>query len=432
VASIVNALDQYSDVTKDIWKQWADLAIWERLLTSCYVLESQQSMLLAREPGPSMYQQSGLCLPFPAHCSVWDAPTLSDWTTAVHQHSCSPQYVDGVTPATVLVPCDPFQSSILIAAYYNRFEAASPYTSEPDTYEIERVLDDSFSTKQNLLTAKLFQVTPVRALLAVSGESWILSEKVSSTQAYTEHKINLRAWINQVWSVPSTVSQPVASEEALNIARQILETALTLQPDGSELNMGLDMGIYIAALVLWAVTTAASTRNEASEQMSQPADYCQLQSPDFVTRHDSIAVPMTSYQLPCSISTGTMSMTSPIESGIESLALSQPPSPTRHDDMGSTTLLSYDQIAQNTFSFLSAIGELTTTSQRWPGLNALQTGCISMLLWVKLQLRGACHENQNDLAIWTSGSGDGLGELLNSVVGSLEKILNGGWTHWGI
>jgi hypothetical protein len=55
-----------------------------------------------------------------------------------------------------------------------------------------------------------------------------------------------------------------------------------------------------------------------------------------------------------------------------------------------------------------------------------------MLLWVKLQLRGACHENQNDLAMWTSGSGDGLGELLNSVVGSLEKILNGGWTHWGI
>jgi hypothetical protein len=432
VANVVPNLDDHSNVTIDTWKQWADLAVWERLLTSCYVLEFQQSMLLAREPGPSMYQQSGLDLPFPTHSLVWDAPTLSDWTAAVQQHSSSPQYVDGVTPATVLVPCDPFQSSILIAAYYNRFEVTSPYMSESATAEIEHVLDDSFTTKQNLLTAKLLQVTPVRALLAVSGESWILSEKVSSPQAYTEHKINLRAWINQVWSSPSTVSQPVASEEALKIAREILETALTLQPDGFELNMGLDMGIYIAALVLWAVTTAASTRNEASEQTSQPADYCQLQPPGFVNRHDSIAVPMTSYQLPSSISTSTISMTGPIESGIESLALSQPPSPTGHDDMGSTTLLSYDQIALNAFSFLSVIRELTAPSQQSPDLNALQTGCISMLLWVKLQLRGACQENQDDMAMWTSGSGDGLGELLNSVVGSLEKILNGGWTRWGI
>jgi hypothetical protein len=428
----VPTLDNHSNVTMDTWKQWADLAVWERLLTSCYILESQQAMLLAREPGPSMYQQSGLYLPFPTHSLVWDAPTFSDWTAAIQQHSSSPRYVDGVTPATILVPCDPFQSSILVAAYYNRFEVTSPYMSEPANEEIDHVLDGSLTTKQNLLTAKLLQVTPVRALLAVSGESWILSEKVSSPQAYTEHKVNLRAWVTQIWSTPSTVSQPVASEEALKIAVQILQMALTLHPDGFELNMGLDMGIYVAALVLWAVTTAASTRNEVSEQMPQPTGYFQLQSPGFVTSHDSIAIPMTSYQLPCSISTGTMSITGSIESGIESLALRQPPSPTGHDDIGATALLSYDQIALNAFSFLSVILELTTPSQQSPDLNALQTGCISMLLWVKLQLRGVCHGNQNDMTMWTSGSGDGLGELLNGVVGSLEKILNGGWTRWGI
>jgi hypothetical protein len=41
-------------------------------------------------------------------------------------------------------------------------------------------------------------------------------------------------------------------------------------------------------------------------------------------------------------------------------------------------------------------------------------------------------DDQTNMSMWTGGSGDGLGELLNSIVGSLERIMNGGWTRWGI
>lgn len=426
------SFNEHDNVTIDIWQQWAKLAVWQRLLASCYVLESQQAMLLAREPLQSLYSKSGLDLPFPTHSLIWDAATLNDWTVAVQQHSSSPQYVFQVPQASVLVPCDTFQSSVLVAAYYNRFEVISPYLDEPTTSEIDHVLDVSFATKQNLLTAKLLQVIPVRSLLAVSGESWILSEKVSSPQVYSEHKFTLRAWVHQIWSTPSTASQPVASKEAIRLGVEILQMALTEQSDGFELNMGLDMGVYIASLVLWAVTTAASTQSIPSQHVLQPAVHGHTSQPSgFLDRHSSVPSPMTPCQLPTSFPLDTSTVT-PIQTGIENLILSQPPSPTRHDSIGATNVLSHDQIAINTFTFLSVITDLASPSPQSPDLNAMQTGCISMLLWVKLQLRGAIHEEQNDMAMWTSGSGNGLGELLNSVVGSLEKILNGGWTRWGI
>jgi hypothetical protein len=111
---------QHENVTLTRWLQWVELSTWQRLLASCYTLEAQQATMLAREPSPSLFQQPGLDLPFPVHTLVWDAINLNEWAIAAQQYS-SPQYVFDVSQDSMLTPCDPFQSSILIAAYYNRF-----------------------------------------------------------------------------------------------------------------------------------------------------------------------------------------------------------------------------------------------------------------------------------------------------------------------
>jgi hypothetical protein len=36
------------------------------------------------------------------------------------------------------------------------------------------------------------------------------------------------------------------------------------------------------------------------------------------------------------------------------------------------------------------------------------------------------------MAVWASAPGAGLGELLDGVVGCLERVLNRGWVGWGI
>lgn len=427
------SLARRENVTLSRWLQWIEHSTWQRLAISCYILETQQATLLAREPLPSLLQESGVDLPFPAPTLVWDATNLNDWAIAVQQHSSSPQYVFEVSPGSVSPTCDTFQSSLLIAAYYNRFNLVAPYASTPSIEDIDHVLDGSFATQQKLLAAKLLQVTPVRALLAVSGESWILSEKVPSQQVFNALKATIRTWVAQLWSATTSDSQHVSVKEAIRLSIQILQLALNTSPDAFTLNMGADMGMYFAALVLWAATTAASTRG--SQYALRDASHHNRSPPTFIGHHGSMSVPSTPTQLPNTISTLPTLASSPIQMNALGLVHSQPTSPGRHDSFAATTLLSHDQITLNSMSFLSDILGLVTAepnSQHIPDLAGLQTGCVSMLLWVKLQLRGASADSQTDGDLWANRPGEGLGELLDSVVGSLERILKRDWTEWGI
>jgi hypothetical protein len=433
LGDITLSLTQPENATLSSWIRWVELGIWQRLLTSCYILESQQAMLLAREPIPSQFQESGMDLPFPIHTSVWDAMTLEEWTMAAQQYSSSPQYVFAATPDSVLVPCDSFQSSILVAAHYNRFDVAMPYSNTFSNSEIDLLLDESFVTKKKLLTAKLLQVTPIRELLAVSGESWILSEKVSSPQTFTAFKTTLRTWAAQLWSAPMNNCQPAASREALKLSVEILTMALNEPAESLELGMGTDMGVYFAGLVLWAITTAASTRANASQQALRYAPYRHNSlPPSYQTSHNPTSAPATSTPLSDVFTIPTPMDPCTTQAIVQGLIHSQPTSPARHDSLSGTALLSYDQITYNSLSFLPVILSLALQPQQPLDLSTLQAGCISMLLWVKLQLRGTPLEDQTDMAVWASAPGDGLGELLDGVVGSLERVLNRGWTGWGI
>lgn len=430
-------LSRDEDVTLSHWHQWIELSTWQRLAISCYILDSQQATLLAREPLPSLFQESGVDLPFPAHISVWDATNLEDWTTAVQQHSSSPQHVFGVSLATTSLPCDTFQSSILIAAHYNRFNAVTPYVSTPSVEDIDQVIDGSFATQQKLLTAKLLQVTPIRALLAVSGESWILSEKVPSPETYATLRTTLRTWVTQIWCASSSAIEHVPIKEAIRISIQILQLALNTPTEILTLDLGADMGLYFAALVLWAATAAASTRAKLSQRGGgrQTPRRNHSHSPGFNNHHGSTSLAPTSTQLPNPATSYPASTSSPIQSDALSVTHSQPTSPSRHDSIAATTLLSHDQIALNSITFLSVVLRLIATEPKSlyvPDLGSLQAGCVSMLLWVKLQLRGASMDDQVGADGWTGRPVEGHGELVDSAIGSLERLLNRRWSDWGI
>jgi hypothetical protein len=413
---LATSLALVENVTVDRWMQWIELSTWQRLLVSCYILESQQATLLARQPLPSLFLDSGVDLPLPAHIVLWDATTLNDWAIAAQQYSQSPQYVYEIAQGSSLATCDSFQSSLLIAAHYSQFESSSPCMDVTSLLYIENHLDGSFSTRQKLLTAKLVQVAPLRALLAVSGESWILSEKVPSQQVFQQLKTTLRTWVHQLWSATTPNSEPVPVILALALSLNILQQALDERPESLSLDMGTDMGLYFAALVLWTITAAASARAKGVQQVSPHAPRRQQSQP--VIHHASTSVPST-----------------PTQTKLLGLVRSQPTSPVRHDSLASTTLISHEHITLNSASFLSEAQHLISidpVSQSELNMSRLQAGCISLLLWVKLQLRGAPLEEQSGMAVWSSRPGEGLGELLDSIVGSLERVLNRGWSGWGL
>ncbi|KAI4942669.1 hypothetical protein J4E91_009838 [Alternaria rosae] len=412
-AELIASLAQLEHVTSEHWTSWVELATRQRLFLSCYILESQQPLLLARESLLSLIHDTHFDIPFPAHGSLWDATGPIEWAAAAQQHPYTPSYVYEITSTSLPGPLDTFQSSVILAVHYNRQETSTPYISSSTASRLEHLLDDAPATKRMLSVAKLVQVTPIRALLAVACETWIFSEKVASAQAFAALKTTLRTWVAQLWSTSETEGVPV--KEALKLSIDILQQAVSEQRDSIPLEMGTDMSIFFAALVLWIVTVAATTRakaahQKASQQIRRPSN---SDPPTLFTPTTWASATPTS----SSTSTSTSQPRSPIISAT-------PENP----------LLSHAQIIINTISFLTdtlAMSDTTASSHQYLADHARrQTGCISLLLWVKLRLRGVPLEDQS--GAMADASGEGLGELLEGVVGSVETILRKGWGDWSI
>ncbi|KAH7551898.1 hypothetical protein BM1_09532 [Bipolaris maydis] len=406
LGDIVSSLDQPAEPTSACWQQWIELASWQHLLLSCYILESQQSLLLARKPLSSLVQDTAFDLPFPRHVSSFDATDLASWAEAVRQHSNSPAYVYEVMPESTSVSFDTFQSAVLLAAHYKCPENSSSYISSPTVSNMEHLLAKTPVTMRMLATSKLVQVTPLRALLAVSGESWILSEKVETPQLFTALKTSLRTWVAQVWSTPASEGVPV--KEALRISVEILQQALQEQRLGVVPEMGTDMGIFFAALVLWVVTVAATTR---MRRLSSETATTQCR-----TRSQSLTQPGATVQ----------------QSSLLPSPLTAPHSPI-FEATPENPVLSHAQITINTISFLNNALFVSPNAVSAKDVSRQQTGCVSLLLWVKLRLRGVPVDDLNGSAAaggWDTTSK--LGELLDGVTGSLERILRSGWSGWGV
>ncbi|KAF2439520.1 hypothetical protein P171DRAFT_369956 [Karstenula rhodostoma CBS 690.94] len=420
----VSALVQPENATYARWTQWIELSTQQRLLLCCYILEYQQATLLARNSLQSSINCQGLDLPLPAHSELWDASTPSDWAMAAQQNPHQLTYVFQVAPEAMQT-FDTFQSSLIIAAYYNHFNNPTPYLAPANFQHLDHLLDNSAVTKHQLLTAKLLQVVPIRALLAISGETWILSEKTSLPQISAGYRTTLRSWISGLWTDGADL-QGQSAKDALKLAIEIVQHAMTAQTQTLRLELGADLGLYFAALTIWAATVAANTRINAPQSV-QPHRF-QSHSP----------LPTSYPSTPTHYSMNTTGTPHAVGLGLTSHPATSPVPPST-----SAPSMHYSELTMLSINFLStALVELDFLGvvHQWPrDVAEWKHGCAAMLRWVKMRLRGGATEGRDSVSSTLNvGSrngdgfgGDGFGQLLDGVICALEKILIRGWDVWG-
>jgi hypothetical protein len=420
----ISNLNPHDPAVVQHWHRWVDLKSPQRLLQCCYILEYQQATLLARPPKESLIAVSGLDLPFPAPGALWDAESASDWAMVAAQFDSLPLGLYEVTASMSTPVLDHFQSSLLIASHYNQFGSPAPF---PSVSSIDHLVDPSPLTQHHLLTAKLVQLTPLRALLAVSGESWICSEKVHLARTFHSYKNSLKAWLNQLWNADAdSTSQDV--KEALRVAIEILRQGLTAEDFRPEL--GAEMGMYYAALVIWAVTVAASTR------LGSHGHSPRLNAVHTLP-HRAAPYSSTSTHLSAPTSTSSNPMHT-VNIGLHqsSMISTAPISPSS---------MPRAEIVAHSVTFLDSaaleLGFLNLVPQ-WPrDVAQWQHGCFVLLRWVKMTLRNGSPDGRDSVvssgptSAGTGRGSDSSGELLDGVVGVLEKVMTimaRGYEHWGI
>lgn len=233
----------------------------QRLLLACYILDQHHATLFGRQP-TNCFSRTGnsMELPFPQSQTFWDAP--------------SEQFgLDEPTPSRVWEavdaaestqqPYDLFQSMLMMACLSD-----PSIDSSRDLTPILSAMEQSPRIKLAYNTFMLCRNTPVRDLLAVAGESWVMAEKLSTQSDFTGAQIESRQWARgQVHT-----SMAFAIDMEMTPVNTAMTHALSiLQLHQSHSKTGLlfqEWSAYLASVVIWARAYVASNVLPATPRLS--------------------------------------------------------------------------------------------------------------------------------------------------------------------
>lgn len=285
------------------WLEWIHLHSMERLLTACYILEAQHALLLARPN--STHTSFGLELYIPASTALWEAGIHTRWAQLIRGVT-SPvtdvyQSLDIMLHHDNQVPrFEPFQCALITACHASsvvsqRQEADNgafvPATAAHPIFEASNVavLEQALCPQANVLIAhhmvRLAAHSPIRALLAVSGESWVFSQRLSSdalvaAAEFETLEAELQSWsetLQQPFPWPTSTEMRSDTHEALQRALDIVRLALDME--SRNLAFGGELAVYYSSLVLWACTFRAVCKAEAAGLKFEDDDTAEFAAP---------------------------------------------------------------------------------------------------------------------------------------------------------
>ncbi|KIY02814.1 uncharacterized protein Z520_01279 [Fonsecaea multimorphosa CBS 102226] len=257
-------------------KFWLEHETRRRILQACTVLDLQQ-VVLFEQPATIVHHErprragpNGLRLNVSLPCSeeLWETSPIEEWIEMASGSATSPSSSkarpSGPEPA-FSSGLDYFQIQVSLAANQGL----------PLDQLLPRNDQTGESTSRlifNRHARDMAKNAPIRQLLVVSGESWIIGKKLENEAEFQDAKRNLRVWID------SNRESRVALWHATQLIRSRAKFS-TSDPTNTELSVSFHdthmlhepWAFYLAALVCWAYGFSASTMAENSGHASGAA-----------------------------------------------------------------------------------------------------------------------------------------------------------------
>lgn len=273
------------------WLRWVDLEARRRLVLACFILDAQQAVLFEQDfsQSPALRGHSSLFVSCPP--AIWEAGSPADWTS--HHGGLSnllPQRRLPDMAREFLNPSPAVSTATSTAPQsYSTFESSTVLayimssTQSPDHISIiesrlahwltrVKAVCPSSGVRHPLLatyhTYHLSLHTPLRSLLAVTGESWVLGRKLSHPSEFLNARMQVQQWA-------SGASAKRAAWHAARVVRCAMARQDAVDGDGENEKQGGGLHeqwcVYVSALVCWAWGSALrrssvpSPRQEGAE-----------------------------------------------------------------------------------------------------------------------------------------------------------------------
>ncbi|KAL0942266.1 C2H2 finger domain-containing protein [Colletotrichum truncatum] len=188
------------------WHTWLDMETRRRLLAACFVLDSHTSVYLEQQRVRDFDIAASGIPPIPltgptndlweaASADAWSAMVASKGDTSNEQSLLSLINPDTLSSTSINAHV-PFDRSIILAfeslllPTRDETEKVSLEVTEPETYRMANIFPECPVANTYLA----LHHTPLHDLLAVSGDSWIFSQKVLQPKSFAEHQKRLSKW----------------------------------------------------------------------------------------------------------------------------------------------------------------------------------------------------------------------------------------------
>ena len=211
--------------------QWVHLESKRRLLLACFILEVQQISFFG-----SHRLAADRNLPLPCSAALWEASSIESWLCLARQEP-----LDSYSLSEALslgfacnMASDAFSSNISIAYFTHNAVTESGFSPRDLLGSIQQTPQMLYYSHAALLTT----CTPIRDLLAVSGETFVLGEKLATRDQFVQAIADLRSWV----ASENAAQAMVHARHLLRIAFENRRTGLMIE----------DWALYLAALVCWA------------------------------------------------------------------------------------------------------------------------------------------------------------------------------------
>jgi hypothetical protein len=241
------------------WYQWIDNEARQRLLAACFMFDIHQSIYHEQARSKARRDDSNNELSLPCPESLWSANNATEWRAQESDYSSQLLHMveQEISPQGVL-DTSPFTQTLLVCSFAARLPKREDLTYPNDF--LPNAPDINIENLMNLFpTSPLAHVylalhhPPLHDLLAIAGDTWVFSQKITPPSAFHAAQSRLRTW-----------SSSLAAAQATNHACRILSSALSTGYGNAPYSPtfeGLKTGtlcicdywsLYVSALICWA------------------------------------------------------------------------------------------------------------------------------------------------------------------------------------
>lgn len=250
------------------WREWLEAEGRRRLLAGCFMVDSHAAIFHQQPRAREDIDPTTITLTGRSD-SLWAATSADEWAVleAANPAASQPRPLPGLDTlrAEDIDQFSLFDQACLLNAAALSLPRRHTALPQPD----DRLAQLFASSTAAATTANVYVAlhhTPLHDLLAVSGDSWIFSQKVLGEPTFLEHRKRLKAWIE------GRDAAGLCSAKAIVHAARALTSYLDdNNKDNKTMQISDYWGLYVCALIVWAFGHRSSSSKPSTGSASSPS-----------------------------------------------------------------------------------------------------------------------------------------------------------------